>query len=187
MTEQQDTLEGLLAIFEIRSKSNLFSHVKELTISKDDFVNLILACDLASITLKHIPIFRHHHPEHLKLTDENLNALANNGGGLFYPHAQKATNKIFQMMDERRLFCGHMFWPPHLNGHWHLFYFDQRDRDGHANHWKGGKHIHLMNMLTHPQVNPNTLLEELFQTERPKLSGSIHIRYDDQESDYNVR
>jgi hypothetical protein len=185
MTKQQDTLEGLLAIFEIRSKSNLANHVKELTISKGDLVNLILACDLESITLKHIPIFQHHHPEHLALTDENLTALTSNGIGVFNPNAQKAANQIFQMMDERRLFCGHMFWPPHLTGHWHLFYFDQRDRDGHANHWQGGKHIHLMNMLTHPQLDPNSLLAELFRSERPKLSGGVHIRFDDQEPDYD--
>ena len=178
--KRSETLDNLLAIFEIRDKGELAAHVKHAAITKSDLANLILACQCETITLCHFPIFRHHHPTHLALTDENLKALASNGVGKFSPSAQKTVNKISQMFEQRRLLNAHMFWPPHLLGHWHLFYFDQRDTSDTDNHWDDGEHIHLMNMLTHPQLDPNELLRTISAEERPKLGGGFHIRWIDE-------
>lgn len=174
------TLDGLLAIFEIRDKAELAAHLKTVTITKSDLANLILACQFERITLCHFPVFRHHHPTHLALNDKDLTALATNGVGEFTPRAKKTVNKISQMFDQRRLLNAHMFWPPHLPGDWHLFYFDQRDTSEANNHWDNGGHIHLMNMLTHPQIDPNELLERILNEERPKLGGSFHVRWLDE-------
>lgn len=169
---------GLLEIFDITEKSKLVEHARTAVIQSDQFANLILACKAELIPFGHIPIFKHHHPEHLELTDKDLKALSGNGVGKFSPPAQKAANKIFAMFRERRLFNGHMFWPKTHPGEWHLFYFDQRDVDGHRNHWQGGVHLHLLNWVTHPRLDPNALLRELEGSARPKLTGSLHISYD---------
>ena len=169
---------GLLDIFDITGKSKLIEHARTAVIKSDQFASLILACKAELIPFGHIAIFQHHHPEHLELTEKDLKALSENGVGKFKPPAQKAANKVFAMFSERRLFNGHLFWPKTHPGEWHLFYFDQRDVDVHRNHWRGGSHIHLLNWVTHPRIDPNALLKELRGAARPKLTGSLHVAYD---------
>lgn len=167
----------LLAIFDITEKSKLVEHARKALIQSDDFAGMILAAKTGLIPFGHIPVFKHHHPEHLELTDKDLKALSENGVGRFKPAAQKSANKVFAMFRERRLFNGHMLWPVTHPGEWHLFYFDQRDVDEHHNHWQGGVHIHLLNWVTHPRTDPNELLRDLMGSARPKLTGSLHIPY----------
>lgn len=177
MSEQpSETLAGLLAIFDIRQKAALVEHCRTVKVSRGDLAKLILACDVWAIPIQHYPVFQHHQPEHLALSEANLGALATNGVGPLKSAARKTARKIESMFEQRRLFCGHMFWPPANPGEWHLFYFDQRDTDKHRNHWEHGRHIHLMNMLTHPRLNPNELLETIMAAKRPKLGGSLHLR-----------
>ena len=178
-TEEETTLSALLAIFGITEKAKLVEHCRTAVVHSQDFANLILACEARAIPIRHIPIFRHHHPEHLQLTDADLKAMASAKVGPLEGRARKAFGKIGQMFDERRLFCCHMFWPPTRPGEWHLIYFDQRDIGAAQNHWQHGTHIHLMNMVTHPQLDPNDLLSSLFSEQRPKLGDSLHIRYAD--------
>lgn len=174
---QSETLPSLLAIFDILEKAKLVEHCRSAVITGTDLANLILACETYKISIRHLPVFQHHHPAHLNLQEHDRRALVENGVGLFKPAARKAANKVTAMFDQRRLFCGHMFWPPEFGGEWHLLYFDQRDTAEHDNHWEHGSHIHLMNMVTHPRLDPNKLVESLFATERPKLGGSLHVRY----------
>lgn len=177
-TAMERDQSDLLDIFDITSKSKLVEHARTAVIQSDHFANLIMACKVELIPFGHIAIFQHHHPEHLALSDKDLKALSANGVGNFNAPAQKAANKVFAMFSERRLFNGHMFWPKTHPGEWHLFYFDQRDVDDHRNHWKGGSHIHLLNWVTHPRTNPNALLNELHCSNRPRLTGSLHVSYD---------
>lgn len=174
----EQSRSDLLDIFDITEKSKLVEHARAATIRSGEFASLILACKVQAIPFGHIPIFKHHHPEHLELSDNDLKALSENGVGPFNPSAQKSANKVFAMFRERRLFNGHMIWPMTHPGEWHLFYFDQRDIEQHRNHWRGGSHLHLLNWVTHPRTDPNSLLQQLRGSQRPKLTGSLHISYD---------
>ena len=151
---EADTLSALLAIFYITNKAQLIEHCGAATIESRDLANLIMACQAWTIPIGHIPIFKHHHPAHLELTEEDRRAMASAKVGPLVGPAKKSFRKVGQMFKERRLFCGHMFWPRGVYHAWHLIYFDQRDVSLSQSHWRDGSHIHLMNMITHPQVRP---------------------------------
>lgn len=170
-------LEKFLLIFDITHKSRLVEHCKTLTIFGRDLANLILACQFGRIPIEHFPVFHEHTPEHLEVNDQDRESLVRNGVGPLSFRGQKAVRKVTTIFKERRLFAGHMFWVPSHTGEWHFLYFDQRDRAQVDNHWKHGSHIHLINWLTHPRLDPNDLLNKLLQSERPKLSGSLHVRF----------
>jgi len=172
------TLSALLAIFDIVEKADLDQHCKTAVIYRGDLANLILACQTEAVPIGHIPIFKHHHPEHLSPTDTDLRAFGANGVGPFSKDARKFVNKIGQIFEQRRLFCGHLFLPLAHPSEWHLLYFDQRDTDSDRNHWEHGSHLHLMNMVTHPQLPVLDLMEKIDGEVRPKLGGGFHIRFE---------
>ena len=136
-----------------------------------------MACQVQAIPISHLPIFKHHHPEHLAPSDADLAAFAKNGVGPLSKEARKFTNKIGQVFEQRRLFCGHLFLPILHSSEWHLFYFDQRDTDTHRSHWEHGSHLHLMNMVTHPQLSVLDVATKIDGEKRPKLGGGLHIRF----------
>jgi hypothetical protein len=174
-----DALNDLLTIFNISTKADLRAHCRTAVIQTRDLANLILACQVQAIPIVHVPRFRHHHPVHLHPTDTELASLANGSEGKLVGDAAKFARKIDQSMRERRLFNAHLFVPVFHPSHWHLFYFDQRDKAG--DHWKeGGSHLHLINMLTHPKLTIETLGREL-DKERPHLTGGFHIRFRDED------
>ena len=177
------TLPSLLAIFDIVKKAELEEHCRTALVTRTDLANLIMACQLGAIPIRHVPIFKHHHPSHLQPTDEDFEAFAKNGVGPLSREAQKFTNKIGQMFEQRRLFCGHLFLPVLNESEWHLFYFDQRDTDRRRNHWEHGSHLHLMNKVTHPRVSVLDLVSKIDNEERPKLGGGLHIRFARQDED----
>jgi hypothetical protein len=130
-----------------------------------------------AIPILHIRFHKHHYPPQIIPAESEHEALARNGVGQLSREAKKFVNKIDQMFAQRRLFNGHLFIPRIRENDWHLFYFDQRDVDPNNNHWEEGEHIHLMSMLTHPQINVLDLVEKIESETRPKLSGGFHIRY----------
>lgn len=172
-----ETLNSLLAIFNITKKSHLTDHCREAVILRSDLADLICACMVEAIPIRHFRFHKHHHPEHLVPKDRDHEALARNGGGPLSKDAKRFVNKIGQMFEQRRLFNGHLFIPVEYPSDWHLFYFDQRDVDRHHNHWEHGEHIHLMNMVTHPRLPVLDLVMQLDSEDRPKLGGGMHIRY----------
>ena len=172
-----DTLNSLLTIFNIAKKSDLVVHCRTAVITKTDLANLIIACQAKAIPIGHIPFFKHHHPEHLNPTDKDFAAITANPPGKLTKDAKKFTNKIGQMFGERRLFNGHLFMPLEWPGHWHFFYFDQRDTDEYNNHWEHGSHLHLINMITHPKLSVEELAKKLDAETRPDIKGSLHIRF----------
>lgn len=139
--------------------------------------NLILASMTQSIPISHLPIFKHHHPRHLEPTNDDIRALVQSGVGTFSKGMKKFANKVGQMMDQRRLFNGHLFLPMANPEEWHFFYFDQRDTDAQRNHWKHGEHIHLINMVTHPRLSAVEFVRKIKDEDRPQLGGGFHIRY----------
>lgn len=174
---EPDSLNALLTIFNIEKKAELSEHCRTAVVTGTDLANLILACQMEAIPIGHLPVFKHHHPEHLNPTDEDRAALVANGVGKLSKEARKFTSKIGSMFEQRRLFCGHFFLPFGWPNDWHFFYFDQRDTDHHHNHWEHGSHLHLMNMVTHPRLSPIELAQKLDSEDRPKLGGTIHIRF----------
>lgn len=173
---ENDSLNSLLAIFNINKKSDLISHCRDWPILKSDFANLICACMIQAIPIAHFRFHKHHHPAHLVPKEQEHLALARNGVGPLSNEAKRFARKIDQMFEERRLLNAHLFIPREFPTHWHLFYFDQRDVDPHENHWEQGTHVHLMNMVTHPRLQVLELVRKLERDARPKLSG-LHIRY----------
>lgn len=170
-------LNSLLTIFNIKKKSDLIDHCRQSVIDAADLANLTLACMTEAIPIRHFRFHKHHHPEHLVPKERDHEALARNGVGPLSKDAKRFVNKIDQMLEQRRLFNGHLFIPAEYPTDWHLFYFDQRDVDRHRNHWELGEHIHLMNMVTHPRLPVLELVKKLESEDRPKLGGGLHIRY----------
>lgn len=172
---------GLEAIFAFSKLSDLRKHCRKIVIYGDDFANLIVRCSVLTSPIGHMPIYRHHHPDHLALSDDDLAALVRNEAGPMGDAAMKAARKIRQMFNERRLFCGHLFWQIHealeKPSIWHFFHFDEKSTSARSNHWKHGSHIHLMNHLTHADLALDDLLDTLDREARPWLSGGLHLRY----------
>lgn len=169
-------LNDLLAIFNITRKSELKAHCRKAVITRTDLANLIFACGTYAVPIIHAPTHRHHHPEHLWPSDAEHAALAKQKPGPVTGEAAKFLRKIGQISQERRLFNAHFFQPAFHSGHWHLFYWDQRDTAG--DHWQQGvSHIHLINMLTHPKLTLEALSDELAKP-RPRFAGGLHIRFE---------
>lgn len=171
-------LMDLLAIFDIVKLSELKAHCRSVTVHGDDMFKLILAAKTGAIPIRHHAIFRHHQPKHLALTQDDLRGLMTSPKGrITNRDGLKAVRKIDEMFRQRRLLNIHLFWPPQNPGEWHLFYWDQHDTDVEGTHWSGGRHIHLMNMLTHPRIDPDDLIRKLYEEDRPKLGRHLHLRW----------
>src|SRR5689334_2071270 len=109
----------------ISKKSELEKFAKEIEITKRDFVTLV--SNAASIGYLHDLQYHEFRPSDARLDADPGKNLRRFVGQM---------NRIF---DQRRLFTAHIF----LNSErWHVFYFDQRDRQSFANHWQHGSHIH---------------------------------------------
>lgn len=168
-------LNDLLTIFNIDRKADLKAHCRNAVITRTDLANLILACMTYAVPIVHVAKHRHHHPEHLWPTDDDHASLQGLKPGPVSGKPGRFFRKIDQLTQERRLFNAHYFQPVYHPGHWHLFYWDQRDSSG--EHWQEGvSHLHLINMLTHPNLTLQVISDEL-QKERPHFSGGLHIRF----------
>ncbi|MBB1601060.1 hypothetical protein [Variovorax sp. UMC13] len=137
--------DQLLELFNLSKKNEVSKFCRQLTITRDDLYSLILggragvlepyryACHFDQL----VPATRH-------LTDADLQNLSDAKVGVASPALRKVIRKVDQAMIERRLFAAHLFYVPG-GEHWHLLYFDQRDRSRYGNHWKqGGPHIHYV-------------------------------------------
>jgi hypothetical protein len=173
--------EALAGIFRFRKLSDLKKHCRAVTLHGCDLANLIILANSPLSPLCHLPIFLHHHPEHLALREGDLKALVSNGVGPMSAAGRKTVRKLDQIFLQRRLLSAHLFWqiedPEILPSRWHLFYFDNKSVQTRGNHWKHGSHIHLMNHLTHPALPLKELLDKLDQEERPRLGRGLHIRW----------
>ena len=151
----------------------LRKYCQSLVLNSNDFANAIQAAQIGILApYGYASCFRRRMPEHLALTPSDLDAIKSNGIGLFKPTAQKAANKIFQMMEERKISAAHAF---HTDDHqfWFVFYFDQRDMSD-DNHWQHGAHIHL---VSHHWANLRLgQVWQQIQNGATTFAG-IHLRY----------
>ena len=178
---KESNLEGLLKLFEFDKKRELERHCRTTVISKSEFANLVLACEMFGQPFLHRISYRDILPEHLHLSEADHKALADNGVGPLGPEAAKAVRKMAQMFEERRYLVGHIFYNSDFS-RWHFFCFDQRDlEERKPNHWKEGSHVHFMNWLW-PKQDAQSVWSE-FVKGNYKPGNSIHLRFNAERRD----
>lgn len=156
----------LQELLSISTKRDLEKFVREIKITKDDFVTLVW--NAPSIGYLHDIQYREFRPADAHFEADLLRE----------PHEEqrrqnfrKVVGQLSRIFDQRRLLTAHIF----LNSErWHVFYFDQRDRQLSGNHWKHGPHMHFVNFLW-PNYDPAELWETLQEAET-KVRGKLHIR-----------
>lgn len=168
---ESEVPEYLHKMLEIEKKSELGKYCKKLIITQDDLIKLIM--NSYKIGYAHQIKYIDFVPRHLKPTDKEKEALSSaKAGETLEGAAKKLVSKISQLFKERRLLSAHAFYNKKK---WHLFYFDQDDREERGNHWKHGPHIHFVNYLW-PNLDINNLWE-LFNKVESSAAGKLHIRY----------
>jgi hypothetical protein len=168
-------MESLLKIFNLKKKKELINYCKNVQIYQSDFVAFISACKSGVTEYNYDFHFDDKVPVHLQLNESDRAALATHGIGIAKGKAKTTINKIFQTFEERKCRIAHLFYTGDLK-YWYLFYFDNRDLNEYKNHWKRGKHIHLINDLWFPNMNAEEAWLQ-FWTEKLKMSSKVHIRY----------
>jgi hypothetical protein len=174
MDQVEEPASTFLRLLSITKKQELKKFCRSAIIQSDDLADTILACKTGLMPWLHFMNRRDFHPDHLNLTDKELETLASHPVGPFSKDGGKVATKIVMMFEERRILVGHLFTTPDLTN-WHFFYFDQRDRSERRNHWEAGSHIHVVNYVTHPREKPDALWQG-FCSGSLKLSGE-HIRF----------
>lgn len=176
MRELSASLQHLFEVFNIESKRKLEVHCRELIVFRADLTSLILAAQHGAL----YPYLYANHFEHrvsptLIPRKEEREALEKNGVGPYKTKAAgKFGRKVFSMFREQRSLAAHLFYTPD-HKHWYLFYFDNRDKTQHSNHWMHGPHIHLICSLW-----PNLLLGRVWeqvQSGQLTFPSKIHLRY----------
>jgi hypothetical protein len=165
--------EYLTTLLSIEKKSELEKYAKKIQILSEDFCTLILNAE--AIGYCHQRKSHEFRPQGLEIMPgEVQRAFSTTYGKKIPPEARKVISKFNQIFEQRRLLTSHFFFN---STKWHLFYFDQRDYNHDANHWKFGSHIHFVNHLW-PNFDPKDLWEE-FDKANATVGGKLHISYFD--------
>src|SRR5688500_16114136 len=98
------TLDTLLSIEKAAKHRKL---CKQAEISKKEFSQTILACEMGLLSWHHKISHRDFVPAHLQPTQEELDAMGTVAAGQPIP---KALRKIMSQFDERRMLVGHIFY-----------------------------------------------------------------------------
>lgn len=169
-------MDKFIELLNLKQKKDIENFCKDLVITSEEFADFIVA-GMAGVLTPYLH-WRHHvnlEPEHLWPTQEELDALHNNGVGNIEGKGLKAVKKIGQMFEDRKLLSVHVFYHSSKK-YWHMFYFNQRDTAAHGNHWDLGPHIHYTHD-TFLNVDLDEVIEQILAP-KPKLPKSIHIKYD---------
>ena len=142
-------LEPLLELFNAGKKAHVERHCRSLVVHYSDLAALFVAGRVGVLSpYKYACHFDDRVPSHLLPKQSEPDALAKASVGPLNAEGRKLVRRIFQTFEERRLFAAHLFYTPEWR-YWHVFYFDQRDREGRRNHWRHGSHIHYANDTFH--------------------------------------
>lgn len=172
----RESLEGLFGLFNLSKKRDVERYCQDLVVTSEDFANVLLAGRVVGLgPYLYASHFSETTPEHLNPKEHELAALGTNGVGQLKGAALKAMRKVNQIFRERCLLAMHLFYVPSQK-FWHVFYFDQRDNEALANHWKHGPHIHYSQDSFTRQ--PLETVWAKATAEKPSFPPSIHIRYD---------
>ena len=185
MREPSGDFASLLEILNFRSKRDLNSHCKSVTVRRRDLVALIVAAQSGALEpYKYANHFSDTVPIHLVPREKERSAIAANGVGQYKTKkARSFARKIFQFFQERRILAAHLFYTPD-HRYWHIFYFDNRDKSRFRNHWKLGAHIHYFCDLW-TDLTMETAWQKI-TSGKINLASKIHIRYDSEKNEPNI-
>jgi len=172
--DDSESFHALCDIFDFERKRDLEKHCAAMVVTGRALSQLIHAGSIGLLTpLLYASHFGEHIPDDVELLERDFRAIGAAQVGPIEGPVRKAFNKIEQSFLVQRRYSAHLFY--FLDGsRWYLFYFDQRDRSSHDNHWKEGSHIHLVTNLS------NLDLERVWQKVQTgdfSFGGKIHLRY----------
>ncbi|TGM62961.1 hypothetical protein EHQ94_19745 [Leptospira meyeri] len=111
-------------------------------------------------------------PEHLNLTEKNIQNLFLDPNNSSYNEKEKAFNKISETFKVRKQILGHLF---NKEEKWHLFYLEGKDLSQYeSNHWVGGPHIHYLSHNWGNKLDPTQLLAKIT---KGKYESGLHISF----------
>lgn len=175
--DDSKSFAALVELLNFRRKRDAERHCRTLVVTKGALTDLILGGRVGAVAPYVYAVhFSETVGEHLQPTPEEIEAMSRVKVGRLEGKALKFTRKIGQVFAERRLFAAHLFYTP-AKRYWHLFYFDQRDKQAERNHWKHGAHIHYTSDLF-----LSTALDDVWRRVVVGDTGSlrsVHVRYDD--------
>lgn len=179
------SLESVMKIFSFENKKDLERYCRDLTISSNDFVDLVLACETSGKPFLHEISYRDIVPPQLVPKDSEIEALKNTPAGtVLTGDAAKAATKMSQSFLDRRYLVGHMFFTPDRSK-WHLFCFDQRDLQMTGNHWGKGSHVHFVNWLW-PNLKADSVWSDFVKGDHHP-GADIHLRFVEPQEDKHMK
>lgn len=165
-------------LFSLKKKSDVMKMVKTITLTKDELVRAIFNANFLGFT--YLKKHKYFIPDDIKPTNEEKEALSNNGIGLIRSKkAKKFVKKIGEHFKKRKVISSHLFFK---DNEWHLLYFDYNDAYVKTqNHFKGGPHIHYTSFLLTSMTRE--VVWDMLDNRQVKIQ-STHLRYDPQQDDY---
>ncbi len=176
MDDRPSAIPKLIELLNAPDRAAAEGICRTMVMSDDDLVQFILAARLGLLEpYRYATHFADYIPADASLESIDLAPIASNEVGPMSEPAVKAFRRIDHAFKVRRLFAAHLLYTPG-HTHWHLFYFDQRDRQVESNHWKaGGAHIHYSR-----ESYCNASLQEVWGKvckSPPEVPGHTYIRY----------
>ena len=176
MSENTSAIPLLIELLNARNRKRAEAICRDLVISDDDLFQFVLAGKIGLLEpYRYAHHFADYVPADASLESIDLAPIATNPVGPMSTPAAKAFRRIEHAFNVRRLFAAHLLYTP-SHAIWHLFYFDQRDRQVDSNHWKaGGAHIHY----SRESYSKSPLIDVWSKVcqSPPCLPGHTYIRY----------
>src|SRR5579863_8947709 len=106
----ESNFERVAKLFSFEKKQDLERYCRDFTIHSEDFFTLVLTCELLRYPFAHEISYRRKMPDHLVLSDSEIQALESTPAGSLLPgNAAKAVRKMSQTFVDQRYLVGHMF------------------------------------------------------------------------------
>ncbi|MBL0089755.1 MAG: hypothetical protein IPP44_24980 [Ideonella sp.] len=176
MSVVDDPRELIIALLNAADKSSAEAICRRLVLTDEFLADLILAAQMGELApYRYASHFEDYAPVDAQVESIDLAPIAASPVGPLSKSAQKSFKRIDHLFRARRMFSAHLLYAP-SHSHWHLFYFDQRDRQLQDNHWKlGGPHIHYSREC----YTSCSLIEvwRSLQASPPEAPGHTYIRY----------
>lgn len=161
----------LQALFKVGSKKEAEILVRSMTITKRGLSTLIH--NAGNLGFKHRIKRKEFVPEHLVVSDGEMNEFTKNPVGPMSKAARKTARKVEGAFDQRRVHICHLFQKRDV---WHCLYFSFDDMGNlNDNHWQFGPHVHYVSSLW-CKIKPHRLLQ-LFDVRHLKIPGDFHVKY----------
>lgn len=150
-------------LFLITKKAEAEQYLRQVVVSEYDLFLLIHNC--SQIHFTHRSKFKEYTPEHLEVSDTDLNEMKSGKPKQFF-------KKTDSQLLERRLIHVHLF---ECGSDWHCLYFSHQDIEPSNNHWEYGCHLHYVSHLW-PNKKKGWIWNK-FNKRYTKIKDSLHIRF----------